>query len=349
MKKRIIKLISVSLIGVMAISLAACTSGSNNSSTSTDTSKKSYKLGLVVKTASNAHFQDIAYGAEQAAEDYGAKLTTLNTTTESDVNGQIQKCEDLISQGVDALILTANDSKGLSTAVTEAHQAGVKFVALDTTISNVWGDKYLDYVPSYIGVDHVTAGYDIAKQVAEKIGGKGNVVIIRGVDAASSSNDRTKGIKKALKEYPGIKVVAEQSGEYDTEKAQSKMSDILQSHKNIDAVLCCNDLMAIGCINALEEQGIKVGGSDGVVVSGLDGNIVALQSIKDGKMYGTLYDWTTLQGYWGVYNAIQLLKGNNVAENIVAPSTIVTSDNVSKFLPHAETLSKWTMGTAINK
>lgn len=348
MKKRIIKLISVSVIGVMAVSLAACTDNSKKDSSTGESGKTDYKIGLVVKTATNAHFQDIAYGAEEAAEEYGATLTTLNTTSESDVNGQIQMCEDLISQGNQALVLTANDSKGLSTAVSEAHDANVKFVALDTTIDNVWGSKYLDYVPTYIGEDHVNSGYTVAKQVAEKIGGKGSVVVIRGVDAASSSNDRTKGIKKALAEYPGIKIVAEQSGNYDTETAQTKMSDILQSHKDIKAVLCCNDLMAIGCVNALEEQGIKVGGSDGVVVSGLDGNIVALQSIKEGKMYATLYDWTMLQGYWGVYDAIQLLKGDPVPENFVTPVTLITSSNVAQYIPHFQTLSKWTMGSKIN-
>lgn len=348
MRRKVVKILAAALAGAMTLSLAACGSSEGNGNDSA-TADKDYKIGLVVKTASNAHFQDIAYGAQQAAQDYGVKLSILNTTTESDVEGQVKMCEDLISQGCDALILTANDSSGVSTAVEEAYNQKVKFVAVDTEIDDAWGaDKYLDYVPTYIGVNHTDAGYQLAKSVCEKIGGKGNVVVLRGVDAASSSNQRTEGIKKALAEYPNIKIVAEQSGEYDTEKAQAKMGDILQSNKNINAVICCNDLMAMGAINALEEQGLTVNPDNGVVVAGLDGNIVGLQSISDGKMYSTLYDWSYLQGYWAVYNAIQMLLGNNVAENIVAPATVITKDNVEKYLPHAEKLADWTMGDKID-
>lgn len=294
MKGMMKKGIAALLIGGLLMGMTGCGAAANADGNTKQETKgeagasgedsKTHKLGLVIKTATNAHFQDLAYGAQKAAEDYGVELSILNTTSESDVEGQIQMCEDLMSQGCEALILTANDSKGVSTAVQAAHDNGVKFVAADTVIEDVWGeDEYQDYVPSYIGVDHVNAGYDIAKAVAEKIGGKGNVVIIRGVDAASSSNERTEGIKKALEEYSGITVAAEQSGNYDTETAQTKMGDILQSNKEVDAVLCCNDLMAMGVINALEEQGYQVGGDDGVVVAGLDGNIVALQSIQDRK------------------------------------------------------------------
>lgn len=347
MKRKLGKVLSLALAVVLAAGLTAC--GSSDGGSSNSTSDLDYKLGLVIKTASNAHFQDIAYGAQQAAQDYGVELSILNTTSESDVEGQVKMCEDLISQGCDALILTANDSSGVSTAVENAFNSDVKFVAVDTEIDDVWGeDKYDDYVPSYIGVNHVDAGFDLAKSVCEKLGGKGNVVVLRGVDAASSSNQRTEGIKKALAEYPGITIAAEQSGEYDAQTAQTKMSDILQADKNIDAVICCNDLMAMGAINALEEQGKTVNPDNGVIVAGLDGNIVALESISAGKMFGTLYDWSYLQGYWAVYNAIQLLLGNNTAENIVAPATIITSDNVEKYLPHAQKLADWTIGDKIN-
>lgn len=340
--KRIKRLFSILLVGIMVFSLAAC----DRSTGVSKNEDRDYKIGLIIKTASNMHFKDLAYGAQLAAEDYGVELQILNTTTEADVEGQIRMAEDLMPQ-CDALILTANDSSGVSSAVESAHDGGVKFVAVDTEIDNVWGDKVDEYLPTYIGVDHVTAGYDIGKAVCEKLGGTGNVVILRGVDAASSSNQRTEGIEKAIGEYPGITVVESQSANYDTETAQTKMGDILQSKRDIDAVICCNDLMAIGAINALDEQGVTVG-EGGVVVAGLDGNIVGLNSIDDGKMYATLYDWTVLQGYWAVYNAIQLIEGENVAENIVAPSTIITKDNVAKYLPHTNDVSKWKLGSKIN-
>ena len=107
MKKRLAKLISLSLVGVMAISLAACGGGGDNKDTGSSAgneAKSDVTVGIVVKTATNAHFQDIAYGAAVAGQDLGVNVEIDNTATESDIDGQITKCENLISKGVDAQI-----------------------------------------------------------------------------------------------------------------------------------------------------------------------------------------------------------------------------------------------------
>lgn len=220
---------------------------------------KGYKLGLVVKTATNAHFQDICYGAAIAAYETGCTITMDYCNAESEVLEQVEKCENMISSGIDALILTANDSNGVSAAVQAAHDAKIPFVTVDTEITNEWGDKVKEYLPNYIGVDHEQMAYELAKAAFERVGNEGNVVIMRGVDAASSSNERTAGFRKAIEDTPGMTLVDEQSGEYDQDKAAQKMSDMLQGNaKNVDVVLCCNDLMACGVQIALEENGYTV-------------------------------------------------------------------------------------------
>ena len=121
MKKRVARLLAVVLAGAMVMGLAACgqeggTSGTGGSSTADNASDSDISIGIVVKTATNAHFQDIAYGAVLAGKDLGVEVKVDNTATESDVEGQITKCENMISSGVDALILTANDSDGVANA-----------------------------------------------------------------------------------------------------------------------------------------------------------------------------------------------------------------------------------------
>ena len=178
---------------------------------------------------------------------------------ESEVLEQVEKCENMISAGIDALILTANDSSGVSAAVQAAHDAKIPFVTVDTEITNEWGDQVKEYLPNYIGVDHEQMAYDLAKAVFERVGNEGNVVIMRGVDAVSSSNERTAGFKRAVEDTPGMTIVDEQSGEYDQDKAAQKMADMLQGNaKDVDVVLCCNDLMACGVQIALEENGYTV-------------------------------------------------------------------------------------------
>lgn len=353
MKKKIVsKVLATALVGAMACSLAACgsekadtsaTSANNEGGAATATSD--VKVGIVVKTATNAHFQDIAYGAALAGKDLGVEVLIDNTATEADIDGQITKCEDMITKGVDALILTANDTKGVAAAVESAHDNKVKFVTVDTEIENLWGDAVAEYMPNYIGVDHTQMAYEMAKQIFDTVGGEGNVIILRGVDAASSSQERTAGFEKAIAEYDGINLIESQSASYDQATAQTTMSDILQSKKDVDVVLCCNDLMAVGAVNALKENSIKVGGEDGVLVAGIDGNLIALESIAAGEIYASAYDWSILQGYYAVQQAVALVNGESVEAETWTPDTIITAENVAKFLPHGQELAQWTMGS----
>lgn len=220
---------------------------------------KGYTIGIVVKVAANAHFQDICYGAGIAGYETGCTIKMDYCNTEMEVIEQVQKCEDMISSGVDALILTANDSKGVSAAVQAAHDAGTPFITVDTEIVNDWGDSVKEYLPNFIGVDHEMMAYRLALAAFERVGNEGNVVILRGNDAASSSIERTSGFRRAVEDTPGMTLVDEQTGEYDQDKAAQRMADMLQGNaKDVDVVLCCNDLMACGVVTALEENGYTV-------------------------------------------------------------------------------------------
>ena len=358
MKKRISRILAIALAGTMVAGLAACGGGGNagggdaaGSAGGEQAAASDTTVGIVVKTASNAHFQDISYGAVLAGKDLGINVKVDNTSTESEVEEQVTKCENMISAGINALILTANDSDGVANAVNAAHDAGIPFVTVDTGITNVWGDDVKEYMPNYIGVNHEDMAYNLAKNVIEKAGGKGKVIVLRGVDAATSSNERTAGFERAIAEFPDLtydKSKLSQSASYDQDTAVQVMSDMVQNNKDVKIVLCCNDLMAAGAVTALEENNIKVG-EDGVLVAGIDGNLIALQSIKDGKIYASAYDWSILQGYDAVVQAYDLIQGKEVPETTTAPDTIITGENVDEYLPHGEELSKWQMGSPIDE
>lgn len=128
------------------------------------------------------------------------------------------------------------------------------------------------------------------------------------------------------------------------------MSDIIQAHtsESIDAVICLNDLMAVGVITALEENGL-VAGEDGTIVVGLDGNLVALQQVEEGKLYADSYDYAILQGYYAVMQAYALIQGEEVPEITYSPDVLVTQENVDEYMDHAEELSAWSMSGTIDE
>ena len=342
---------AISLCAVAAFGLTACGSSGSSSdaqgggSVGTEATSD-VSVGIVLQTAYNAHFQDIAYGAVLAGQENGITVRVDNTAAETEVEEQITKCENMISSGVKALILTPNDTDAETAAVNAAHDAGIPFIVVDTEITNIWGDDVKEYMPSFIGVDHEETAYEIAKDAIEHIGGSGNAVILRGTDAQTSSQLRTAGFERAVEES-GITVLESQSADFVQDEALTTMSDILQRYKDIDLVLCCNDLMAIGAISALEENGFAVG-EDGVTVVGIDGNLIALQSIADGKLYSTSYDWSIMQGYYAVEQCLALMNGEEVPERTITPSDIVTIDNVDEYMQHGEELAAWKLGEPID-
>lgn len=298
-----------------------------------DNPNSGIKIGVVVKTMGNPLFREVAYGAVMAGEIFGCEVIPLATQQEGQIQEQIQICDDLIVQGVDALVVTPQHSDGIATAVDAAHEAGIPFISVDTAVNGA--------VPEcFIGMDNVEAGYTVGKMVAEKIGGKGNVIILQGMAGASTSIERTEGYEKAMAEYPGITVVASQNADFQQDKAQTVMADLLQANKDISAVVCCNDLMALGAIVSLEEAGYTVG-DGGVIVGSYDISVPCLEAIKAGKIYVTGYHWGKLYGYWGVQMALDAINGLEIPGHIVSPHSEITIDNVDNFLPFCEDLAAY--------
>ncbi|MGI6153168.1 MAG: sugar ABC transporter substrate-binding protein [Christensenellaceae bacterium] len=341
--RKLLVLMVVALFCVSAL-LAGCSGGNANTAEAADSSEagesaasSDLTIGVVVKTMGNPFFREIAWGAVQAGEALGVKVIPLATQAEGQLDEQIKICEDLIVQGVDALVVTPQHSEGIVPAVEAAHAAGIPFIAVDTDV--VGGDSATGGVPDcFVGMDNVEAGYIIGKMVCEKMGGEGNVVILQGMAGASSSIERTEGYEKACAEYPGITIVASQNANFQQDIAQQTMADILQANKDIKGVLSCGDLMALGAIISLEEAGYKVGGDDGVVIGSYDICVQILEAVQNGTVAVEGYHWGELYGYWGVEMAIRAANGEPIPERVVSPHSEITQDNVAPFLEKAKML-----------
>ena len=329
------KLIAIALLIVMCGALfVGCGGKDQETGGSAEVDDKpQYKIGVVIKTLGNPHFKAMALGAEKAGKDYGVEIIPAATQQEGQIAEQIQLIEDMISRGVDAVLVSPQTAIGMASAVKTARDAGVVFVTMDTAIED-------ESVPISIGLDDVEAGYNVGKVVAEKIGGKGKVFLIQGLAGDASSIGRTEGVEKALAEYPGIEIVARQHADFMQDKAQEVVSDLLQAHKEVDAVICLNDLMALGAITALEEMGYKASPND-IIVTGFDGVLPALDSIKEGKMYLTEFLWEEYYGYLGVQACLKILNGEPVPERIKTPSSEITAENVDYVYDLAKEIAEY--------
>jgi ribose transport system substrate-binding protein len=214
--------------------------------------------------------------AEAAARGY----ELIQTDANDDTAKQLSDVEDLLSQGIDILALPPREFEASAPALAAAKEKGVPVFLVDRSANGVAGTDYVTVMSS----DFIKQGQQAAAWILERTGGTGKVVELTGTPGASASIERSKGFIDAIA-GTGLEVVASQSANFDQATAQSVMEQIIQSTGgDIDVVYTSADVMALGAIAALEAAGISVGGDDGVIVTGMDGNRAALQSIFDGKL-----------------------------------------------------------------
>lgn len=205
----------------------------------------------------------------------------VQTDANDDTAKQLNDVEDLLSKGIDILALPPRELEASAPALAAAKAKGVPVFLVDRSAKGEAGTDFVTVMSS----NFIKQGQQGADWILARTGGEAKVVELTGTPGASASIERSKGFNDAVADKPGIKVIARQSANFDQATAQQVMEQIIQSTGgDIDVVYTSADVMALGAIAALESAGIAVGGEDGVIVTGMDGNRAALQSIFDGQL-----------------------------------------------------------------
>ncbi|MGI6130948.1 MAG: sugar ABC transporter substrate-binding protein [Bacillota bacterium] len=284
-------------------------------------SAKQYTVGLIVKNLVNPFWNYMKQGAEDVGRELGVNVITLAPIKADNVEEQIRAMEDLIKRKVDGIVLVPADSNGIVPGILKANAAGIPVITSNT---RAFGGNVI----SFVGVENYDAAYSVATHVAEQLHGKGQVVILEGVPGAQTAIDRKKGFDDALAKYPGIKVLASQPAKFQRAEGMLVMENLIQRFPNFNAVICGNDEMALGAIEALDAAGrLK-----GTIVSGFDGNRDAMMSIAEGKLMVTLYQNPQAQAGDAVRALIDHIEGRPVPDRVVVKGTLVTKANVDGFL-----------------
>ena len=149
-------------------------------------------------------------------------------------------------------------------------------VAVDRTVNGA-------DVQSLVSSDNEAGGRQAADELAKAMGGEGEIIILQGVAGTSASRDRGAGFTEGLKAYPGIKIAAQQTANFDRAEALNVATNLLQAHPGVTGVFAENDEMALGAIQAL---GSRAGAEVSVV--GFDGTEGGFAAIKDGTLTATI-------------------------------------------------------------
>jgi ribose transport system substrate-binding protein len=258
------------------------------------------KVGLIISTLNNPFFVTLKEGAEAKAGEMGYKLIVLDS--QNDPAKELANMEDLLTQGVDAIMINPADSDAVGNAIKRANQQKVPVITLDRGASS--GE-----VATHIASDNVAGGKMAGEYIIELLGGSGTVVELEGIPGTSAARDRGKGFNMAL-EGSGVKVVARQTADFDRTKGLNVMENILQGQSDIDAVFAHNDEMALGALKAIDGTGrdIKIVGFDAVDD--------AVNAVKAGEMAATVAQQPDKIGSMGVEAVAKVLAGEMLEDYV---------------------------------
>jgi len=251
------------------------------------------------------------------ATQMGIKVVVMDG--QNDVAKQTANMEDLVAMGVDGIVVNPMDVNSLAPAINKAAAAGIPVATFDRAAV---GANY----SFFVGCDDTAGGRMIADFVAKKIGGKGKIVLITGTPGSSPQLNRSKGFKEQLKKYPGLTIAYEQTGQFFREKGMTVMEDAITAVPDFKAVVCQNDDMMMGAIQALKSAGIP---RSKYVLTGYDGVPDGLRAVRDG-----LADCTVQFPIGQVPEVFErlanFLNGKAPAEkDYLMPPWVITKDNLS--------------------
>ncbi|MFI9832147.1 substrate-binding domain-containing protein [Streptomyces sp. NPDC051913] len=302
---------------VLAAVVAAAIVGATSLLHSGTSEAKSQKIGLSLSTLNNPFFVQIRAGAQAEAKKLDVDLTV--TDAQNDASQQANQLENFTSSGLGTIIVNAVDSDAVTPAAKAVNKAGIPLVAVDRAVNNA-------DTAALVASDNVAGGRLAAKDLAEKLGGKGKIVVLQGQAGTSASRERGAGFTEGLKAYPGIEVVAKQPADWDRTKGLDVMTNLLQANPDVDGVFAENDEMALGAIKAL---GSKAGKS--VQVIGFDGTEDGLKAVKAGTLYASVAQQPAELGRIAVQNAVKVAEGDKVEKSVMVPVKVVTKENVADF------------------
>jgi len=280
-------------------------------------------IALVMKTANNPFFIDMEKGAREAADKLGVDLLVQAAEREVDVEKQMQIIENLIQRQVDALCITPSGSKEIVPAIVKANKAKIPVLIVDTRVDETTLKEAGGQIATFIGSDNFAGGKIAGKKIVESLGGRGKVAVLEGIPGHETGDARLGGFHEALQEHSGIEVIASQTANWERALGYNVFQNLLQSNPDIQALFACNDMMALGAVEAIAAAG-KTGE---IIVVGFDAIDDARSAIQKGEMHGSIAQFPSEMGRLAVEKAVDLLNGKTIADYIPTKIELVAKEN----------------------
>jgi ribose transport system substrate-binding protein len=282
------------------------------------------RVALVLKTFNSPFFLDMRSGAETAAARAGIALVVQAAEREIDVERQMQIVENLIETRIAVLCICPSGSREIVPAIGKANRAGIAVVVVDDEIDQDAAAERGVWFDTYIGSDNVEGGRIAGRYLVEASGGSARLALLEGIPGHQTGDARLRGFRDAIRSAANIVVIASQTANWERDQGFTVFRNMLQAHPDIDALFACNDIMALGAIEAIEAAGRR----GRIRVIGFDAVDDARKAIASGTMAASVAQYPEQMGRLAIESAVKLSRGEKVPRDQRTSVGLVTRANV---------------------
>ena len=279
--------------------------------------EQGYLFGYSCIDMSNPYFETLGLAMENALDEEG-RLIIKDAGTDAEV--QAQQIEELIEAGVDAVFLCPVDWNAITPSLEALDEAGIPVINIDTQV------RAADLIDAFIGSDNYNAGAVCGEDLIKRCPDGGKVLIME-CTGRNSIIERINGFEKKIANT-GFEVVARADGRGKKETAKELMKELLEQYSEIDAIMCGNDTMALGAMEAVKEAK-----RDGILIYGVDGSPEVKVEIakEDSPIVGTGAQSPINMGTDAIKTALAILTGEEYKESREEDTFFIDEDNISLY------------------
>lgn len=312
------KILAILLVLVLALGMfTACGGGADN-----EAPADTVTIGFAQCNLNDTFQTYVVDAATAKAKELGYKIDVQDA--QEDVVKQQDQVNTMIEQGYDAIMVVPVDTAAMGPITDAVTAAGIPLIYVNR---NPFGTEQPPEGVYYVGSQEIVAGKLQGEFLVEKMGTKGGVGILMGILSNEGAVKRTEGNEEILSQYPDIKILAKEAGDWQYDKGMAITENWLTAYGDeLTAVLANNDGMAIGALQALEAAG-----RDDVIVCGVDAIPDAVNLVAEGKLDATVLQDAKGQGAGGVDVAAKAIAGETPEAVTWIDFVLVTPDNVADF------------------
>ncbi|MBA3440569.1 MAG: substrate-binding domain-containing protein [Pyrinomonadaceae bacterium] len=287
-------------------------------------STKRYSIAVIPKGTTNEFWKSIHAGAVKAAREYTQQgvevdLTWKGPLREDDREQQIQVVEGFISQGVNGIVLAPLDNRALVRPVEEATRAQIPTVIIDSGLES-------NAITSFVATDNLKGGMIAADHMAQLLGGKGKVLLLRYQEGSASTTDRENGFLEQIRKNPGIEVISSDQYAGATRDTAKRASENLLNRYGNDTqgIFCVNESSTAGMLLALQD----INRAGKVFFIGFDASEPFIEAMRNKQLQGIVQQNPFNMGYLGVKTMVDHLQGKPIVKRIDTGVTLITPENL---------------------